>query len=213
MSRNTTLMSLISLCLLLVISGPVYGQNTANLSGTVKDLTGGVLPGVTVTLTEVETGQVRTTITGDEGRYQASSLAVGTYQVAAELVGFQTLVQDGIQLTVGAARVLNAVLSPGNISERVTVTADAALVETTTSSVGDLVNERQIADLPLRMIAAGHAITAVALDVGYESPSAFISMFKSALGTTPTVDTGAPAIASRTRARTRSHIRHPCRAP
>ena len=150
MSRNTTLMSLISFCLLLVISGPVYGQlNTGTLSGTATDLTGGVLPGVTITVTEVETGQVRTTITGDEGRYQASSLAVGTYQLAAELVGFQTLVQDGIELTVGSTRVLNIVLSPGNISERVTVTADAALVETTTTSVGDLVNERQIADLPL----------------------------------------------------------------
>ena len=150
MSRNTTLMSLISLCLLLVISGPVYGQlNTATLTGTAKDVTGGVLPGVTITLTQVETGRVRTTITGDEGRFQATSLEVGTYQVAAELVGFQTLIQDGIQLTVGAQRVLNVVLSPGNISERVTVTADAALVETTTTSVGGLVDEQQIRDLPL----------------------------------------------------------------
>ncbi len=150
MSRNTTLMSLISLCLLLVISGPVYGQlNTGTLSGTVTDTSGGVLPGVTITLTEVQTGQVRTTLTGDEGRYRASSLSVGTYQVAAELVGFQTLVQDGIFITVGSQRVLDAVLSPGNISERVTVTADAALVETTTTSVGGLVDEQQIRDLPL----------------------------------------------------------------
>ena len=150
MSKLTTLISLVSLCLLLVISGPVYGQlNTATLTGTAKDTTGGVLPGVTITVTQVETGRVRTTITGDEGRYQASSLEVGTYQVAAELVGFQTLIQDGIQLTVGAQRVLNFVLSPGNISERVTVTADAALVETTTTSVGGLVDEQQIRDLPL----------------------------------------------------------------
>jgi hypothetical protein len=138
------------LCLLLVMSGPVYGQlNTATLTGTTKDLTSAVLPGVTVTLTQVETGRVRTTITGDEGRYQATSLAVGTYQVAAELVGFQKLIQDGIQLTVGAQRVLDFVLSPGNISERVTVTADPALVETTTTSVGGLIDDQQIRDLPL----------------------------------------------------------------
>ncbi|MCH8819149.1 MAG: carboxypeptidase regulatory-like domain-containing protein, partial [Acidobacteria bacterium] len=150
MSRNTTLLGLISLSLLLVISGPVYGQlNTATLSGTAKDVTGGVLPGVTITLTQVETGRVRTTITGDEGRYRASSLEVGTYQVAAELVGFQTLIQDEIPLTVGLNRVLDFVLSPGNISERVTVTASAALVDTTTSSVGGLVDEQQIRDLPL----------------------------------------------------------------
>ena len=150
MSRNRTLMSLISLCVFLVISVPAYGQlNTATLSGTATDLTGGVLPGVTITLTQVETGRVRNTITGDEGRFQATSLEVGTYEVAAELVGFQTLIQDGIQLTVGAQRVLDFVLSPGNISERVTVTADAALVDTTTSSVGGLVDDQQIRDLPL----------------------------------------------------------------
>ena len=137
------------LCLLVIIS-PVHGQlNTATLSGTAADTTGGVLPGATITLTQVDTGRVRTTITNDEGRYVASSLDVGTYQVAAELVGFQTLVQDGIQLTVGAQRVLDFVLSPGNISERVTVIADAALVETTTTSVGGLVDEQQIRDLPL----------------------------------------------------------------
>ena len=135
---------------LLVIISPAYGQvNTATLTGTATDITGGVLPGATITLTQVETGRVRTSITNDEGRYVATNLEVGTYQLAAELVGFQTLVQEGIQLTVGAQRVLNVVLSPGNISERVIVTADAALVETTTTSVGGLIDEQQIRDLPL----------------------------------------------------------------
>ncbi|MCZ6484521.1 MAG: carboxypeptidase-like regulatory domain-containing protein [Acidobacteria bacterium] len=78
--RNTVI-GLMGLCLLLVLSRPVYGQlNTATLTGTAKDTTGGVLPGVTVTLTQVKTGRVRTTITSDEGRYQATSLAVGRYQ-------------------------------------------------------------------------------------------------------------------------------------
>ena len=90
-SQNT-LMGLIGLCLLLMISGPVYGQGltTASLSGTATDTTGGVLPGVTITLTNTETGLVRTTLTGDEGRYLAPNMGLGIYQVAAELVGFQT---------------------------------------------------------------------------------------------------------------------------
>jgi len=91
MSRNTTLMSLISLCVLLVISVPAYGQrvNSATLMGTVTDTTGGVLPGITVTITQVGTGRVRTTLTGDEGRYRATALPVGTYEVAANWWDFK----------------------------------------------------------------------------------------------------------------------------
>ncbi len=153
MSRQhrNTLIGFIGLCLLLMSSGPVYGQGltTANLAGTATDTTGGVLPGVAITLTHTETGLVRTTITGDEGRYLATALALGTYEVAAELPGFQTLVQSDIRLTLGAQVVLDFVLSPGNITERVTVVGEAALVETTSSSVGALVDEKKMRDLPL----------------------------------------------------------------
>ena len=73
------------LCLLVIIS-PVHGQlNTATLSGTAADTTGGVLPGATITLTQVDTGRVRTTITNDEGRYVASSLAARGRSTFSEL--------------------------------------------------------------------------------------------------------------------------------
>ena len=148
--RNT-LIGLMGLCLLLMIGGPVYGQGltTASLSGTARDTTGGVLPGVTITLTQTETGLLRTTITSDEGRYLANALELGTYQVAAELPGFQTLVQSDIRLTLGAQVVLDFVLNPGNITERITVVGEAALVETTSSSIGALIDDKKIRDLPL----------------------------------------------------------------
>ena len=149
--HRNTLIGLISLCLLLIISGPVYGQGltTGSIAGTAKDTTGGVLPGVTITLTQTETGRVRTTLTGDEGRYLATALELGTYAVAAELVGFQALIQSDIKMELGAQLVLDFVLSPGNISERITVTGEAALVETTSSSIGTLVDDKKIRDLPL----------------------------------------------------------------
>ena len=149
--HRNTLIGLISLCLLLMISGPVYGQGLTggSIAGTAKDTTGGVLPGVTITLTQTETGRVRTTLTGDEGRYRATALELGIYQVAAELMGFQALVQSDIKLELGAQLVLDFVLSPGNITERVTVTGEAALVETTSSSIGALVDDKKIRDLPL----------------------------------------------------------------
>jgi hypothetical protein len=149
--HRNSLIGLIGLCLLLIIIGPVYGQGSTggSIAGTAKDTTGGVLPGVTITLTHTATGRVRTTITGDEGRYIAPSLELGTYAVAAELVGFQALVQSGIKLELGAQLVLDFVLSPGNISERVTVTGEAALVETTSSTIGGLVDDKKIRDLPL----------------------------------------------------------------
>ena len=149
--HRNTLIGLIGLCLLLVISGPVYGQGSTGggIAGTAKDTTGGVLPGVTITLTQTETGRVRTTLTGDEGRYLAPGLELGIYAVAAELVGFQTLVQSDIKLELGAQLVLDFVLSPGNISERVTVTGEAALVDTTSSAIGGLVDDKKSRDLPL----------------------------------------------------------------
>ncbi|MEE8348232.1 MAG: TonB-dependent receptor, partial [Acidobacteriota bacterium] len=139
----------ILVCLVLLVS-PVLGQlNTATLTGTATDTTGGVLPGATITMTQLETGRIRTAITNDEGRFVATNLDVGTYQAAAEMVGFQTLVQDQITLTVGANLTVDFVLSPGNISERVTVIAETSLVETTISSVGGLISDKQIRDLPL----------------------------------------------------------------
>ena len=139
---------------------------TGTILGTVTDETGGVLPGVEITLSNTDTGISRAVVTGDEGTYQAPNLSLGNYEVEAGLAGFQTSVRSGIQLTVGREAVVNIRLSIGEISERVVVEGEAPLVETTSPALTGLVDERKIVDLPLN----GRSFTQLALiqaGVGY----------------------------------------------
>ncbi|MBI4456672.1 MAG: TonB-dependent receptor [Acidobacteria bacterium] len=128
----------------------VYAQvASGTISGTVKDASGSILPGVTLTIRNVETGVSRTVITDDEGRYRAPELAVGNYDVQAELAGFQTAVRSGIQLTVGREAVVDFTLQVGEISEKVVVKGEAPMVNTTSATMSELVDQRQVHDLPL----------------------------------------------------------------
>src|SRR5262249_35725477 len=106
-----------------------YGQNTAGtILGTTSDQSGARLPGVTVTITHLETGIVRTVTTDEGGRYRAPGLSLGNYEVKTELSGFRNELRRGIQLTVAAEVVVNLSLSVGTVSEEVQVTGDAPLV-------------------------------------------------------------------------------------
>ena len=93
---------------LLIGSPDVLAQlTTATISGTIKDSSGGVLPGVAVTIKHVETGITRSVVTDADGRYEAPSLPLGDYEVRAELSGFRPLVRSGIALTVGRHAVVD----------------------------------------------------------------------------------------------------------
>src|SRR5262245_2604709 len=139
-----------SLLLHLLIASSAEAQlPTATILGTIKDATGAVLPGVNVTVTHVETGQVRTTITAEDGSYRLAALSVGNYQVKAELTGFQTAVRNGITLAVSQEAPINFTLEVGSTQETISVTADAPLVNITSASLGGLVDQQKIADLPL----------------------------------------------------------------
>ena len=122
---------------------------TGTVLGTVQDATGAVLPGTEVTVTHLDTSISRTVISDDEGRYQLTNLNLGNYEVAASLPGFQTEVQTGIEMTIGRRAVVNFSLNVGEITERVTVTSEAPLVETTSGSLGDLVDRKTVLELPL----------------------------------------------------------------
>ena len=122
---------------------------TSTLAGTIMDETQAVLPGVEITVTNMGTSAARTTISGDSGEYFVADLAPGEYEIEAQLPGFQTAVRSGIQLTVGRSATLNLTLSVGQVSERVVVTGDAPLVDTLTSTLRGLVDERTVQDLPL----------------------------------------------------------------
>lgn len=126
----------------------VLAQTTGTISGVVKDSTGALVPGATVTVINLETATTRTLVADDQGRYRALNLNVGRYEVEAELSGFQT-VRNGLALAVGQEAVVNFTLQIGQVTESVSVAGEAPLVNTTSGSLGNVVNAQQISDLPL----------------------------------------------------------------
>src|ERR1051326_1035107 len=93
----------------------VWGQATAQISGTVKDQSGAVLPGAEITATQTDTGVARTTVSNETGSYVLPSLPTGPYKVEASLPGFRTFVQTGIVLQVNANTVVNPTLEVGQV--------------------------------------------------------------------------------------------------
>jgi Carboxypeptidase regulatory-like domain/TonB dependent receptor-like, beta-barrel len=123
-----------------------YAQDST-MTGTVTDATGGVLPGVTVTATNVESGNTFVALTDERGDFRLP-VRIGNYRVTAELAGFTT-VNRNLQMLVGQTVVLNVQLTPSTVQETVTVTGEAPLVNTTTSTVGSNIDPRQMSELPL----------------------------------------------------------------
>ncbi|HWK11549.1 MAG TPA: TonB-dependent receptor, partial [Vicinamibacterales bacterium] len=116
---------------------------------TVSDGTGAVLPGVTVVITNTDTGGQRTLVTDGGGRYNAPDLQPGPYTVKASLEGFATVNRSGITLAVGQEVVVNLDLKIGQMADEVTVVGEAATVETKSASTGGVVTTQQIEGLPL----------------------------------------------------------------
>lgn len=144
------LVTLLVLSLFLTYSSWALAQvTTGTISGVVKDETEAVLPGVQVTITNVGTGASRALTTDEEGRYRAPQLPLGQYEVQAELAGFRTAIRSGITLTVGREAVVDITMTVGQITEKITVTGEAPLVETTKSEISALVDVKTIRDLPL----------------------------------------------------------------
>ena len=147
---NAQKFSCISLLLALLFVATAMTQvTTGTISGMVKDSSGAVLPGARVVIRNEDTGISRTVQADSAGRYSAPSLNLGHYQVTVNLEGFQTEMRRGIVLTVGREAVVDMTLSVGAVTETVEVTGEAPLVESTTSSLGSLVDDRTIRDLPL----------------------------------------------------------------
>jgi hypothetical protein len=134
---------------LLVLCPAASAQATAQISGTVTDQTGAVLPGVEVTATQTDTGIARNTVTNETGFYVLPNLPIGPYSVEASLPGFRTFVQSGLILQVNSSPVINPVLEVGQITEQVEVQANAALVETRNVGVGQVMENERILELPL----------------------------------------------------------------
>src|SRR5688572_30078030 len=136
--------------ILLLTAGAAWAQGTAQLSGTVRDESGAVLPGVTITVTQTDTGLVRTTVTDDTGGYVLTNLPTGPYRLEVALQGFRTYVQTGIVLQVGGTPTVNAALAVGSLEETVTVEAAAPLVDVRSAGISTVVDNEAILELPLQ---------------------------------------------------------------
>src|ERR1041385_4127590 len=137
----------------------VWAQATAQISGTARDQSRAVLPGVEITATQTDTGVSRTTVTNETGSYVLPKIPVGPYRLEATLPGFRTFVQTGIVLDVNSSVVINADLAVGQVTESVEVQANAALVETRSTAVGTTTENTRILELPLNGRNATDLIT------------------------------------------------------
>jgi outer membrane receptor protein involved in Fe transport len=141
------------LCLsfgVLLVSVPLFSQgNLGRITGTITDQTGGVIAGATVTVKDVERGVSRTLTTGDSGEYNAPNLLPGTYAVRAEAKGFKSVNRENILLEVGKEIRVDLPLQPGEVSQTITITEAAPMVETTNATLGGTLSNETINDLPL----------------------------------------------------------------
>ena len=140
----------LALVILLAVAVSASAQATAELAGRVTDESGAVLPGVTVTATQTDTGLARTAVTDETGGYLLTNLPIGPYRLEVVLQGFRTYVQTGIVLQVGAAPTINAVLGVGNLEETVSVEAAAPLVDVRSAGISEVVENERIVELPLQ---------------------------------------------------------------
>lgn len=143
---------LLAVLLSAVAALPAGAQSTAingSIEGVISDESGAVLPGVTVTITNLDTGDTRVVVTNESGLYRAPLLPLGKYKVEAELQGFKKLEQTGINISAGQTAVISLKLGVGELSETVQVTADAPLVDLGKIEQGRTLTEAEIKTLPL----------------------------------------------------------------
>jgi hypothetical protein len=143
--------SIVMLVCAVVLSTTASAQTTtATLFGVVRDGTGAVIPQAQVTARNVSTAFERAVTSDDTGAYLITNLPVGQYSLAVEKAGFRRFIQDGITLVVNENARVDAVLTVGQLSESVTVTAEATGVDTRSSAMGEVVDRVRVQELPLR---------------------------------------------------------------
>src|SRR5438105_7102099 len=185
--KRIVMVVVIGLLVSAMISATGWAQSTATISGSVKDMTGAVLPGVEVKVTQTETSVTRTTVTNETGSYVLPNLALGPYRLEAALPGFRTYVQTGIVLQVNTSPVINVVLEVGKVSEQVEVQANAALVDTRNSTVGSVIENELVLELPLngRNVTDLIVLAGGAVDQTAGSQSINVMAIGGAAGTSP----------------------------
>src|SRR5579871_1724675 len=173
------------LALIFVISAPLaWGQATSNISGTVQDSSGLAVPAAEIKATQTETGFVRNAVSGPDGNYLLTNLPIGPYRIEVSKQGFSTYVQSGVVLQVDTNPSITIALKVGNVTEQVQVEAAAAVVETQSTAVGNVVDNQRVVELPLNgrntqellLLAAPSISTGSTAQPGKQYPTSAISV-------------------------------------
>src|SRR5438045_1502938 len=147
------MLKIMAVGLFFLCATPLFAQSQAAngaIEGTISDSSGGVLPGVTVTLVSQETGAERSVVTNEKGIYRAPLLPIGTYRVVAELQGFKKFEQTGVKLSVGDTATVNATLTVGAVSETISVSAqDVPALNIARIDIGHTMSDLEVHNLPL----------------------------------------------------------------
>jgi hypothetical protein len=165
LSRVFVLAILLSASLL-----PIHAQTVGGtISGIVEDSTGAALPGAAVVVRNVETGAVRSLVTGADGRFSAPSVPVGSYSVFASHQGFKSQQRDGLTVVIGQSLDLTLQLGVGAVTQQVVVGAQTFVINTTTEQTSGLIDERQVKQLPLNGRSFDELLTLNPAAVNYTS--------------------------------------------
>src|SRR3954470_20445898 len=148
MHTTTFRMLLAALCLLVMVTSAGAQQTTGTIAGRVLDEQKAAVPGATVTAKNSSTGFTRTDVSDSEGVYRITGLPVGAYALTIAISGFQPQSRT-VQVTVSETLTADFDIAIAKVAENVTVTAEAALVDTTSSAVGGVVDTRRVENLPL----------------------------------------------------------------
>src|SRR5262245_10317677 len=164
--------ALLAILAVVIASASAWAQATASISGTARDNSGAVLPGVTITVTQTETGITRTTVTNDTGSYSLPNLPLGPYRFEASLQGFRTYAQTNLVLQVGSTPVIDPALSVGAVAENIEVRASATMVNTRNAAIGTVIESQQIVELPLnaRQVTQLVSLSGLAVQTGGQGP-------------------------------------------
>jgi len=178
---TTSTVARVLLFLFLILSVAHAQISTGTIVGLVEDNTGGAVPGASVTLTQTATGQVRQTQTNDHGQFNAPFLPLGSYSVSVTAPGYEAQTTSGINLQVDQTANLHIALKVGSVSQTVSVTAASPLLDQVTSSLGQVINNNEILNMPLNgrnPFALGQLVgntTAVSASTGTGTNMPFIA--------------------------------------
>jgi Carboxypeptidase regulatory-like domain/TonB dependent receptor-like, beta-barrel len=162
-------------CLVVLAAGPAFAQSvgatTGALNGKVSDATGGVMPGVTVTIASPSMQGIRTAITDADGSYRFPAIPPGEYKITYELEGFSTVVREGIRVGLGFTATVNAELKVASLTESVTVTGQSPVVDITSTKTATNFDAAELASIPSArdfwaILAAAPAVQMQRIDVG-----------------------------------------------